>query len=157
MKVVRLNRMMLGVSVPVAAFCDRVFGASLVDVDDPAATVGADVVVVGRQRLLDNGVYSFAHDVIPRCLKVHLPSLLVAVLPDRFDAVRYAKDLVAYRDACARGVAVVVFELGVWRDGKDAGADEAHVMAEAQRALQVARETMRPLAWLSGAPLHGTL
>lgn len=153
MKVVRINRMMLGVSMPVAAFCDKVFGHSCVDVDDPQQTLGCDVLIVGRQQLHDTGVYSFAHDVIPRCLKVHRPALLVAVIPDRFDAARYAKDVAAWNEACASGVAVVVFELGALRELKETGRDDTRLVALAQATNSEAATQKRPLAWLNATPL----
>ncbi len=154
MKVVRINRMMLGVSVPVAAFCDRVFGAACVDVDDANDTDGADVLIVGRQRLRDTGIYSFAHDVIPRCLLVHVPPLVVAVIPDRFHPLRYARDSAAWLAAVAVGAAVVVLELGVLRDERDAGASDDDLAAAAKNTQRLAAEKKTPLAWLTGVPLR---
>lgn len=153
MKVVRINRMMLGVAVPVAAFCARVFGVDCVDVDDEADTVGADVLVVGRQRLRDTGVYSFAHDVIPRCLARHVPPLLVAVLADRFDEARYARDQRAWQAGVKAGAAVVVFELGVLREKREAGVNDDDLVAVARRTQARAAEERRPLLWLTGLPL----
>lgn len=154
MRVVRINRMMLGVSAPVAAFCDRVFGVACVDVDDAKDTDGADVVVVGRQRLRETGIYSFAHDVIPRVLAVRVPPLLVAVIPDRFDPLRYARDLAAWNAAAAAGAAVVVFELGVLRDEREAGANDDDLVAAAKHAQQLAAQAGAPRAWLTGMPLR---
>lgn len=149
MKVARINRMMLGVSRPVAVFCDSVFGTSAVDVDDPADTAGCDVLIVGRQQLRDTGIYSFAHDVIPRCLEVHRPGLLIAVIPDHFERHRYARDLTAWQHAKKQGVGVAVFEFGVLRERKD----DPALVAIARTNSEAAKSSSSPLAWLSGAVL----
>lgn len=154
MKVVRINRMMLGVSVPVAAFCDRVFGVPLLDVDDPGDTAACDVLIVGRQQLKATGIYSFAHDIIPRCLAVDVPPLLVATIPDRFDPLRYARDVAAWNAAVAAGAAVVVFEVGVLRDERDNGASEDDLVARAKKTQALAPEKKEPLAWLTGQTLR---
>ena len=153
MNIVRLNRMMLGVSEPVAAFCERVFGAALRDVDDAIDSVGCDVLVVGRQQLRDTGVYSFAHDVIPRCLALHKPPLLVPVIADRFDAHRYARDLEAWTSAQRLGVGVVVFELGVLRERRAAAGGDEQLAALARSVNEQAKTSTTPLTWLSGVAL----
>jgi hypothetical protein len=153
MSVVRINRMMLGVAAPVAAFCDRVFGVPLRDIETPADAVGCDVLIVGRQQLRDTGIYQFAHDLIPRCLALHRPQLLVPVIADHFDPHRYARDFESWSNARKLGVAVVVFEFGVWREHKsERGAAEAFV-GIARAANEAAKTSTSPLGWLSGSTL----
>ena len=156
MNVVRINRMMLGVAAPVAAFCDRVFGSPLRDIDDVADSAGCEVLIVGRQQLLETGVYQFAHDVIPRCMAVHRPRILVPVIADRFEPHRYARDFEAWDKARQQGVAVVVFEFGVWREHKgERGAEETFANT-ARAANEAAKTSTSPLAWLSGVGLSLT-
>ncbi|MDP2343019.1 MAG: hypothetical protein Q8O67_18830 [Deltaproteobacteria bacterium] len=153
MNVVRINRMMLGVAAPVAAFCNSVFGTALLDVESPAESVGCDVLIVGRQQLTDTGIYRFAHDVIPRCLALHRPQLLVPVIADRYEPHRYARDFEAWQAARMLGVAVVVFEFGIWREHKsELGAVEAFV-GIARAANVAAKTSSSPLSWLSGSVL----
>ncbi len=143
----------MGVSTPSGAFCDRVFQTMLRDVDTPAGTLGCDVLIVGRQQLKDTGIYTFAHDVIPRCLAAHRPRLLVPVIVDRFTPHRYARDLAAWQHAREVGVAVVVFEYGLLRECRTEGGSEEKLVDIARAANETAKTSTSPVAWLTGNAL----
>jgi hypothetical protein len=144
-KLLRINRMILGVATPVARFVEDVFRARLVDVVEPAETIGADVLVVGRQGLLASGGHSFASDVIPECLAIGVPQVLVAVIPDRFSPTRYARDLDAWCRATDAGSAVFVLEVGALREQKD----DPTLVPRARDVLAAPRASS-PMLWLSG-------
>lgn len=149
MKVVRINRMILGVATQVAVLVASYFDNVIDDVAEPGETAGADILIVGRQALAGTS-YRFASDVIPLCLAVHRPKLLVATLPDRFDAHRYAKDRGVWGEACALGVPVVVLEVGLLRELRNNGLPESEIVAKLRLHHQQATAGLTPTLWLSG-------
>jgi len=130
MHVVRINRMMLGVATRVAELIGRAAG-EVKDVEfvfeiDPAA----DVLVIGRQRLREDGVTVFGYDILDQVAE-RCPPRVVYVLPDRFDERRYARDLDSWRRAAKRGTRVVVIGVAQLRE---VGNERAEALLRARLA-----------------------
>jgi hypothetical protein len=127
--------MVLGVAVPVARFIGRLTADPIVDVDDDRRIdPGASLLVVGRQRLLDDGTTRIGGDVLLE-QAARLPRRVVYVVPDRVAVGRYAADRQAWRTVAASGRRVMILEVGLLRElGEDDAVLKARTVFEADGA-----------------------
>lgn len=135
MVVQRVNRMVLGVAAPVARFIGRLTSDAVADVDDDhAIDPSASLLVVGRQRLTDDGKTRLGADVLMEHA-ARLPRRIVYVVPDRVGVGRYAADQQAWRTVAASGRRVMVLEVGLLRElGDDVAVEKARAVFDAEGA-----------------------
>lgn len=139
--------MVLGVAAPVARFIGRLTADAVADLDDDRhIDPGASLLVVGRQRLMDNGTTRLGADVLLEHV-ARLPRRIVYVVPDRVGVGRYAADQQAWRTVAASGRRVMVLEVGLLRElGDDAAVLKARAVFDADGAGVVGLIDGRPIA-----------
>jgi hypothetical protein len=109
--VARINRMMAAIAARVGELIGDVFDAEATDVDDPSTLrLGqADLVVVGRQHLDDDGNLRLGPDIVADVAERVRPRLVIYVVPGHLDPQDHRVDVAAL-DRVARVCPVYVLE-----------------------------------------------